>query len=71
MNSLLTHLSSLLLISPLPLLSQYQVNRTDPLASLTKELRLFSLEAQDGTTATLRCPSYTKVFKLVATVFSN
>ena len=44
-----------------PLLSQYKVQRTDPLATISSSLQLFSLQAEDGTTASLRCPSQTKV----------
>ena len=57
--------SLLILISPLPNRSQYQVSRTDPLATLTKALKVFSLEVADGSTASLRCPDDTKVLKSV------
>ena len=44
-----------------PLLSQYKVTRRDPLATIASSLQLFSLRAEDGTTAALRCPRQTKV----------
>ena len=65
MSYQISTVSLLILTSPLPNLSQYQVTRTDPLAILTKALKVFSLEAADGSTATLRCPDDTKVLKSV------
>ena len=65
MSYQISTVSLLILTSPLPNLSQYQVTRTDPLATLTKALKVFSLEAADGSTASLRCPDDTKVLKSV------
>ena len=65
MSYQISTVSLLILTSPLPNLSQYQVTRTDPLATLTRALKVFSLEAADGSTASLRCPDDTKVLKSV------
>ena len=61
MNILVRQLCIVITFSSPPLLSQYKVQRTDPLASISSSLQLFSLQAEDGTTATLRCPKQTKV----------
>ena len=61
MNILVRQLCIVITFSSPPLLSQYKVHRTDPLASISSSLQLFSLQAEDGTTATLKCPRQTKV----------
>ena len=61
MNIFCRQISIVITFTSPPLLSQYKVQRTDPLAPITSSLQLFSLEAEDGTTASLRCPSQTKV----------
>ena len=61
MNIFCRQISIVITFTSPPLLSQYKVQRTDPLATISSSLQLFSLEAEDGTTASLRCPSQTKV----------
>ena len=70
MNIFLRQISIVITFTSPPLLSQYKVHRTDPLAAISGSLQLFSLQAEDGTTATLRCPRETKVDLILHTYIS-
>ena len=50
-----------LLMILIPTLSQYQIQRTDPLADLTKTLGTFHSQACDGEVLLMKCPLNTKV----------